>query len=93
MLTLYSGRHTLAGWYDEMGLPQRIRDRLLGHAPQNVQGNYGPIDLTLREAATALAGEVPIQVQIADLLLTAKLQAAYGMLTPEPVCAARRAHA
>lgn len=89
MLTLYSGRHTLAGWYDEMGLPQRIRDRLLGHAPQNVQGNYGPVDLTLREAATALAAEVPIQEQIADVLLTAKLQADYGMLTPEPIYAAR----
>ena len=84
-LTLYSGRHTLAGWYDAMNLPQRIRDRLLGHAPQNVQGEYGPIDLTLDEARLALGTELQIQLDIADLLLTAKLKAELGMLIVAPI--------
>jgi integrase len=81
-LTLYSGRHTLAGWYDAMNLPQRVRDRLLGHAPQTVPGQYGPIDLTMNEARLALGTELQIQMDIADRLLTAKLQAQLGMLTP-----------
>ena len=84
-LTLYSGRHTLAGWYDAMNLPQRIRDRLLGHAPQNVQGEYGPIDLTLDEARLALGTELQIELDIADLLLTAKLKAELGMLIVAPI--------
>ncbi|CAN2534753.1 hypothetical+protein [Methylocapsa aurea] len=81
-LTLYSGRHTLAGWYDAMKLPQRIRDRLFGHAAQGVPGNYGPIDLTLDEARAALGTELKVQFDIANILLTAKLKAEYGELTP-----------
>jgi integrase len=81
-LTLYSGRHTLAGWYDAMKLPQRIRNRLFGHAAQDVPGNYGPIDLTLDEARAALSTELAIQFDIANILLTAKLKAEYGELTP-----------
>jgi integrase len=84
-LTLYSGRHTLAGWYDAMKLPQRIRDRLFGHAAQGVPGNYGPIDLTLDEARAALGTELKVQFDIANILLTAKLKAEYGELTPAPI--------
>jgi integrase len=84
-LTLYSGRHTLAGWYDAMKLPQRIRNRLFGHAAQDVPGNYGPIDLTLDEARAALSTEQAIQFDIANILLTAKLKAEYGELTPASI--------
>jgi len=84
-LTLYSGRHTLAGWYDAMKLPQRIRDRLLGHASQGVPGDYGPIDLTIDEARAALGTELQIQFDIADILLEAKLKADYGQLRPVPL--------
>jgi hypothetical protein len=80
-LTLSSGRHTLAGWYDAMKLPQRIRNRLFGHAAQDVPGNYGPIDLTLDEARAALSTELAIQFDIANILLTAKLKAESGELT------------
>jgi hypothetical protein len=50
-----------------------------------VPGNYGPIDLTLDEARAALANGLTIQFDIADILLTAKLKAEYGELTPAPI--------
>ena len=86
-LTLYSGRHTVAGWYDALKMPQRIRDRLLGHKSQGVQGRYGPIDLTMAEARTAMSSELQIQLDIADRLLTAKLRAEFGMLKAAPILA------
>lgn len=89
LLTLYSGRHTLAGWYDAAGIAQRVRDRLLGHTPQSVPGGYGPVDLTADEAKSALAVAMPVHVAIADVLLTAKLKAEYGMLSARPVVPAR----
>jgi len=89
-LTLYSGRHTLASWYDAMNLPQRIRDRLLGHTPQDVPGNYGAIDLTPDEMRLVRTHELAIQVAIADVLLTAKLKAEYEKLTPVPFVRVRR---
>jgi hypothetical protein len=90
MLSLYSGRHTLAGWYDAMRLPQRIRDRLLGHAPQSVHGEYGPIDITNEEAKTALDTNLKIQLEIADILLTAKLKAEYNLLKAVPLLPPKR---
>jgi integrase len=79
-LTLYGGRHTRAGWYDEANLPARVRNRVLGHAATNVPEGYGPTDLTTREAQMVLAVTPQIEHKIAEILLTAKLRAAYGEL-------------
>lgn len=79
-LTLYGGRHTKASWLDALDFPQRIRDRQLGHAAKNVPGVYGARDLTEREAELLASRELPIQVQIGDLLMAAKIAADEGRL-------------
>lgn len=74
-LTIYGGRHTRAGWYDALGLPQRIRNILLGHAPRSVAEHYGAIKLTTEEKALVSSAKLAIEEQIAEILLTAKLKA------------------
>jgi integrase len=81
-LTLYGGRHTRAGWYDEAGIPQRVRNRLLGHEPQTEADRYGPTDLTTEEARLVLARSSSVEVAVAEILIEAKLKAEYAMLTP-----------
>ena len=85
-LTLHGGRHTRAGWYDRAGIPQRIRNRLLGHAPQSVADRYGPIHITPEEASFVLSKDNPIEAQIATILLDAKLAADAGRLTTLETC-------
>lgn len=81
-LTIYGGRHTRAGWYDELGLPSRVRDRLMGHSRRSVSDGYGPIDVTKREAGLLASEMTPTQAKIAEILIEAKLRALEGELTP-----------
>ena len=85
-LTLHGGRHTRAGWYDEAGIPQRLRNRLLGHAPQSVADCYGPIHITPNEASFVLSKEHPIEAQIAIILVDAKMAANAGRLMTLETC-------
>ena len=84
-LTLYGGRHTRATWYDEAGIPQRVRIRLLGHAPTNVAEKYGAIHVTPNEAKLVLSKTNDVEEAIAELLIEAKLKADYGQLVAEPL--------
>ena len=83
-LTLYGGRHTLATWYDEAKIPQRIRNRLLGHAKKETADGYGAIHLTKEEALMVLDRTSPVEEQIAEILITAKLMADYDLLISVP---------
>jgi integrase len=80
-LTLYGGRHTKATWLDTAGIARRIRLRVLGHEPTDVADEYGAKFITPQEAEVVLAAQDPVEVEIGDLLLTAKLLADYGKLT------------
>lgn len=79
-LTLYGGRHTRATWYDEAGIPQRVRIRLLGHAPTSVAERYGAIHVTPEEAKLVLSRTNAVEEAIAEMLIEAKLRADYGQL-------------
>ena len=79
-LTLYGGRHTRATWYDEAGIPQRVRIRLLGHAPTSVSERYGAIHVTPAEAKLVLSRTNAVEEAIAEMLIEAKLRADYGHL-------------
>jgi integrase len=79
-LTLYGGRHTRATWYDEAGVPQRVRIRLLGHAPTNVAERYGAIHVTPDEARMVLSKTNQVEEATAEILIEAKLKADYGQL-------------
>ncbi len=79
-LTLYGGRHTRATWYDEAGIPQRVRIRLLGHAPTSVSERYGAIHVTPEEAKLVLSKTNQVEEAIAEILIEAKLKADYGKL-------------
>jgi integrase len=72
-LTLYGRRHTRAGWYDELNLPDRVRARVLGHANKSVAARYGANKLTPGEAELT-AQTLPIQEKIAEILLEAKIK-------------------
>lgn len=84
-LTLYGGRHTRATWYDEAGIPQRVRIRLLGHAPTSVAERYGAIHVTPDEAKLVLSKTNQVEEAIAEILIEAKLKADYGHLTAAPL--------
>ena len=79
-LTIYGGRHTRAGWYDMTNVPELIKRKLLGHAPRDAHESYGFNALTVDEARMALV-ELPIETQIAGILILAKLRAEYDELT------------
>lgn len=79
-LTLYGGRHTRAGWYDALGVPMRVRDRLMGHARRSVADMYGPNDVTDDEAQVLASRMTPTQARIAEILLEAKLRSWEGEL-------------
>ncbi|MGN6487285.1 MAG: hypothetical protein ACTHLT_05630 [Devosia sp.] len=81
-LTLYGGRHTRATWYDEAGIPRRIRLRLLGHKPTEVADRYGAVHITPEEADLVLSKTNSVEEQVAEMLITAKLRADYGELNP-----------
>jgi integrase len=72
-LTSYGARHTRAEWYDELKLPDRIRNRLLGHVSKTVAGRYGAKQLRAEAAEIALE-TLPIEEQLADILISAKLR-------------------
>lgn len=84
-LTLYGGRHTRATWYDEAGIPQRVRIRLLGHAPTNVAERYGAIHVTPDEAKLVLSKTNAVEEAVAEYLIEAKLKADYGQLDAVPM--------
>lgn len=84
-LTLYGGRHTRATWYDEAGIPQRVRIRLLGHAPTSVSERYGAIHVTPEEARMVLSKTNAVEEAVAEMLIEAKLKADYGQLNPVPL--------
>lgn len=79
-LTLYGGRHTRATWYDEANIPERVRIRLLGHAPSSVAQQYGAIHITPNEAKLVLSQTNSVEEAVAEILITAKLRAEYGEL-------------
>ncbi len=80
-LTIYGGRHTKATWLDAKGIPDRIRDRIMGHAPKSVAGKYGAKQLTTEEAKLVQSKEeLPIEQQIGKILVTPKLRAEHGAL-------------
>ncbi|QMV00846.1 tyrosine-type recombinase/integrase [Devosia sp. D6-9] len=81
-LTLYGGRHTRATWYDEAGIPQRVRIRLLGHAPSSVSERYGAIHITPEETKLVLSKTNAVEEAIAEILIEAKLKADYAQLAP-----------
>ncbi len=79
-LTIYGGRHTRATWYDEAGIPERIRIRVMGHAPSSVAQRYGAIHITPEEAKLLLSQTNSVEGAVAEILITAKLRADYGEL-------------
>lgn len=81
-LTLYGGRHTRATWYDEFEIPQRVRIRLLGHAPKTEADRYGAVHLTPAEAKMVLSKVHVVEQAVAEILIEAKLKAEYGQLKP-----------
>ncbi|MDR4308491.1 tyrosine-type recombinase/integrase [Chelatococcus sambhunathii] len=83
-LTLYGGRHTRAGWYDELGTPARLRDRLMGHSRRTVADGYGPIDVTDAESAILASKMTPVQSKISEILIEAKLKSWDGQLKIVP---------
>jgi integrase len=60
-LTIYGGRHTKATWFDAARIPDRIRDRVMGHASKRVAGTYGANKLTSDEAKLLLSKSLPIE--------------------------------
>ena len=78
-LTIYDGRHTRAEWYDMTNVPELIKRKLLGHAPRDAHETYGFNALTVDEARLALV-ELPIETQIAGILILAKLRGEYEEL-------------
>ena len=84
-LTLYGGRHTRATWYDEAGIPQRVRIRLLGHAPSNISERYGAIHITPEETKLVLSRSNAVEEAIAEILIEAKLKADYRQLEAVPL--------
>ncbi|WP_417584425.1 tyrosine-type recombinase/integrase [Pelagibacterium sp.] len=79
-LTLYGGRHTRATWYDQASIPQRVRNRLLGHASTNIADGYGAIHITPEEAKLVLSKINSVEIAVAEILIEAKLRADYGLL-------------
>lgn len=77
-LTLYGGRQTRATWYDAAGVPQRVRIRLLGHAPTSVAERYGAIHVTPDEAKLVLSKTNQVEEAIAEILIEAKLKRTMG---------------
>lgn len=79
-VTLYGGRHTRATWYDEAGIPRRIRLRILGHKPTDVADRYGAVDITPEETALVFSKTNSVEEKVAEILITAKLSADFGEL-------------
>ncbi|MFD2647216.1 hypothetical protein ACFSX5_05320 [Devosia albogilva] len=79
-VTLYGGRHTRASWYDEAGIPRRIRLRLLGHKPTDVADTYGAVHITPEETALVFSKTNSVEEEVAEILITAKLRADFGEL-------------
>lgn len=82
-LTIYGGRHTRAQWYKEIDLAEIIKRKILGHAQMDVHAVYGANVLTVAEAKLALK-TLPIEQQIAGILIHAKLRAEYKELIALP---------
>ena len=74
------GRHTRAGWFDAIKLPDRMRNRWLGHAPKSSADTYGPIDFSEQEIDTFESETLEIERRVIDLLLGAKRRADAGEL-------------
>jgi len=79
-VTLYGGRHTRATWYDEAGIPRRIRLRLMGHKPTDVADTYGAVHITPEETALVFSKTNSVEEEVAEILITAKLRADFGEL-------------
>lgn len=82
-ITLYSSRHLVAQWIDELKISERTRGRVLGHSTvPGAAGNYGRNGLLSMDELQILTGITnPLIDQMRDLLLQAKRRADTGELT------------
>ena len=72
-ISAYSGRHSLAGLLDEMGVPTRDRERMMGHAHPGVSGRYGRKTAFSPEvAALFLKADLPIIRWLREHLVAAR---------------------
>lgn len=81
-VTLYSTRHTMADMIDQLRLPQRTRDRVLGHShAANAAGNYGRKGLLSTSELREITGiETPLIEAMRGILMLAKERADRGEL-------------
>lgn len=82
-LTLYSSRHLMAQWIDELNISARTRGRLLGHSTlPDAAANYGRKGLLSLEELKILTGiSNPLIDEMRDILLPPKRRADAGELT------------
>lgn len=81
-LTLYSSRHLVAQWIDELNISQRTRDRVMGHATlPDGPGRYGSNGLLSLDELKQLTGlSNPLIDQMREVLLPPKRLADDGTL-------------
>lgn len=81
-ISLYSSRHAFGDRIDKAGVAQRIRDRLMGHAPSDAKDRYGakrPVD---PEVAALLQNlETPFIKKMREILVPPYERALAGKMT------------
>lgn len=82
-ITLYSSRHTMAQMIDDLKLPARTRDRVMGHAnTASSAGNYGRNGMLTTEEFKEFTGITnPLIDAMRDILLPPKRAADAGTMT------------
>jgi len=82
-VTLYSTRHTMAQWIDELNISERTRRRVLGHADgSQAATNYGSKGLLSLDEFKAVSGiSNPLLDKVRAILLHPKQAADRGELT------------
>lgn len=69
-ISLYSSRHCMGDRLDKAEFPQRLRDRIMGHAPAHAKGRYGakrPADPELAKLLQSL--ETPAVALMRSILM------------------------
>lgn len=93
-LSLYGTRHLMADWLDTLRVPDRVRNRVLGHvsAEKNSADKYGGKGmLSSAQAGFVTDLETPVIKRMRAILIAAKQQAEAGILTTiEPFASSLR---
>ena len=85
-ISLYSSGHTMAERLDKAQVPQRLRDRLMGHAPTGAKARFGMKRPANAELAVVLQNLVtPLVQKLCAILVPPYERALAGeMSLPKP---------